>query len=212
MFARTICVRGWAVWLRILATVDDSFNYVAVLVSIVIGLGVTRILSQLSEAIQVENRRRTYWVHTLWMISLFSLLLLFWWVFYRWRGVRDWTFFLFLWVNIAPTLGYLASGILCPGELEQTGSANWREYYYANRRSFFFIFALVWPLDVIDTLLKGRQHFIDQGSLYLPTMTVWCVGSIVAGITRNERYHAFWAVLFLLYQIFYTTMVLLKLG
>jgi hypothetical protein len=31
--------------------VEDSFNYVAVLVSIVIGLGVTRVLSQLSEAI-----------------------------------------------------------------------------------------------------------------------------------------------------------------
>jgi hypothetical protein len=191
---------------------DDAFNYVAVLVSIVIGLGVTRVLSQLSEALQADDRRRTYWVHTLWMISFLTLLLLFWWVFYRWHNVRNWTFFLFLWVNLAPTLGYLGSGILCPGELESTGSATWRDYYYANRRSFFFIFALLWPLDVVDTLLKGKQHFLDQGPLYLPTMTAWCVGAVIAGITKNERYHAFWAIFFLLYQIYYTTAVLLRLG
>jgi hypothetical protein len=48
----------------------------------------------------------------------------------------------------------------------------WREYYCANRRGFFFILAPLWPLDVIDTLLKGKQHFIDQGVLYLPTVAI----------------------------------------
>jgi len=191
---------------------DDAFNYVAVLVSIIIGLGVTKVLSQLSEALQVDVRRRTYWVHTLWMVSFLTLLLLCWWVFYRWHHVRDWTFFLFLWVNVAPILQYLASGVLCPGGLETTDAANWHDYYYANRRSFFFIFALIWPLDIVDTLLKGKQHFVDQGPLYLPTMLAWCTGAIVAGLTKNERYHAFWAIFFLLYQIYYTTVVLLRLG
>jgi hypothetical protein len=36
--------------------VDDSFSYVAILVPIVIGLGVTRVLGQLSEAIQAQDR------------------------------------------------------------------------------------------------------------------------------------------------------------
>lgn len=52
---------------------EDSFNYVAVLVSIVIGLGMTKVLSQLSEAIQAQDRKRNYWVHTLWMVNLFHL-------------------------------------------------------------------------------------------------------------------------------------------
>jgi hypothetical protein len=38
------------------------------------------------------------------------------------------------------------------------------------------------------------------------------VFNVIAGITRSECYHAFWTILFLLYQMFYTTMVLLKLG
>jgi hypothetical protein len=194
------------------ADVEDSFNYVAVLISIVIGLGVTRVLTGLSDAIQAGNRPRTYWVHTLWMINLFNQLMLSWWVFYRWRSAPQWTFFLFLWVMVAPTLIYLSSGILCPGELEPTGSVTWQEYYYANRRGFFLIFAAIWPLDVIDTLLKGKAHFLDQGPLYVPTILAWCAGSLIAAITRSQRYHAFWAIFYLLYQMFYATMVLLKLG
>jgi len=54
--------------------VNDSFNYVAVLVSIVVGLGVTRVLSQISEGIQAGSRQQTYWIHTIWLINAFSIL------------------------------------------------------------------------------------------------------------------------------------------
>jgi hypothetical protein len=76
----------------------------------------------------------------------------------------------------------------------------------------------VWILRIEDSLGFGawdlelcRRRRL-QGPLYLPTMTAWCVGAIVAGITKNERYHAFWAIFFLFYQIYYTTAVLLRLG
>jgi hypothetical protein len=52
-------------------------------------------------------------------------------------------------------------------------------------------FLSLWPLDVIDTLLKGKQHFIDQGALHLPTIAIWTIGSVIAGVTANERYHRF---------------------
>jgi hypothetical protein len=139
---------------------DDAFNYVAVLVSIVVGLGVTRVLSQLSEALQADDRRRTYWVHTLWMISFLILLLLFWWVFYRWHNARDWTFFLFLWVNVAPILLYLGSGVLCPGELESTGSATWRELLLRESAQFVFHFRA--------SLAVGYCRHAPQGQTALP--------------------------------------------
>lgn len=191
---------------------EDSFNYVSVLISIVIGLGLTRVLTQLSEVIQVQNRPLNYWVHTMWMVNLFLFLMLTWWVFYRWRIAPQWNFFLFVWVTIAPTILYLASGVLCPGELSSSGATNWRDYYYANRRGFFFTFVPIWPLDVVDTLLKGTQHFINQGVLYLPSLTIWTIGCVIAGITANERYHRIWSIFFPVHVIFFTTMVLLKLG
>jgi hypothetical protein len=76
---------------------------------------------------------------------------------------------------------------------------------------FFFILAPLWPLDIIDTLLKGKQHFIDQGPLYVPSMAIWTIGTVIAGITASEHYHRFWSIFFPLYVIAYTTIVLLKL-
>lgn len=140
---------------------NDGFNYVAVLVSIVSGLALTRLMSALSEMIQKANR---------------------------------------------------SSAILFPGELETTGSPSWRDYYYKNCRGFFFIPGIIAPLDIVDTLLKGWQHFIEQGPLYLPFIAMWGFGCLIAGLTKNEKFHAAWAIAFPTLIIFYTSRVLLTLG
>ncbi len=175
---------------------NDTFNYVAVLVSIVIGLAATHLMTGLSEMIQSENRGKVYWVHTLWIVTLFFQLTLFWWVLYRWRMLTNWTFFFFLWVTFPAVLFYLAASILFPGELEKTGSPDWHDYYYKNRRGFFLVFGVMAPIDIVDSLLKGWQHFLDLGPLYLPFTALWFGGSMLAAITRNERYHAGWALAF----------------
>jgi hypothetical protein len=194
------------------SALNDAFNYIAVLVSIITGLAATRLMSGMSEMIQAANRPRVYWVHTMWIISLFIDLMLYWWLLYRWRTAPNWTFFLFVWVTIPAILVYLASAVLFPGELETTGSPTWRDYYYKNRRGFFFIFGISAPLDIIDTLLKGRQHFIDQGPAYLPFIAIWGAGCLAAGITKNEKYHGFWAIAFPAMMILYIAKVLLQLG
>lgn len=84
--------------------------------------------------IQAANRPRVYWVHFLWIITLFIELMLYWWVLHRWHTAQVWTFFLFLWVTFSGILVYLSSVILFPGELENTGSPDWRDYYYKNQR------------------------------------------------------------------------------
>jgi len=191
---------------------NDAFNYVAVLVSIIVGLSATRVMSGLGEVIQAANRPRIYWVHVLWHITLLFNVMLGWWLLYRWRLTSDWTFFLFMWITIAPILTYLAAAILIPGELETTDSPDWRDYYYKNRRGFFFAFGAIAPLDIIDTLLKGRQHFLAQGPSYLPFIAFWTIGCLVAATSRNELYHKTWAVVLPSGQVIYMAINLLRLG
>jgi len=54
------------------------FQYVAPLTSIVIALGITRILTGLGRILQMRGSVRTYWVHTLWTGNVFLWLLLNW--------------------------------------------------------------------------------------------------------------------------------------
>ena len=192
--------------------VNDAFNYIAVLVSIIVGLTATRVMSGLGEVIQAANRPRIYWVHVLWHLTLLYNVMLGWWLLYRWRVTTDWTFFLFMWITIAPILTYLAAAILIPGELETTGSPDWRDYYFKNRRGFFLAFGAIAPLDIIDTLFKGWQHFLAQGPFYLPFIAFWAISCLVAAITRNERYHKTCAIVFPSVQIVYMAVNLLHLG
>ncbi len=137
----------------------DPFSYLSVLISIILALGMTRVLAGIGDMLQARSRRRIYWVHAIWVVNLFLFLVIAWWVFYRWRGEQHWTFFLFVFVLISPTILYLASLLLFPREGAADESIDYRTHFYANHRAFFILLTLFAPVDVVDTLLKGIPHF-----------------------------------------------------
>ena len=82
----------------------DPFSYLSVLISIVLALGMTRVLAGVGDMLQARSRRHIYWVHVVWIVNLFLYLVVAWWIFYRWRNQQPWTFFLFVFVLISPTI------------------------------------------------------------------------------------------------------------
>ncbi len=179
----------------------SAFEYLSVLISIILALGMTRVLAGVGEMLEARSHRRLYWVHIIWTLNVFIYLVIAWWVFYRWRNEQAWTFFLFVFVLISPTILYLASLLLFPREGGVDESIDYKTHFYANHRVFFIIFALYAPVDLVDTLLKGIPHFFELGSLYIISLVLFLVGSTTAAITRNERYHQFYAIFFLLQTI-----------
>ena len=121
-----------------------------------------------------------------------------WWIFYRWRDQQPWTFYLFLFVLISPTILYLASLLLFPREGDVDTAIDYKAHYYANHRAFFILFGLFTPVDIVDSLLKGVPHFLALGPAYFISSSLYFAGLITAAITRNERYHKFYAVFFFL--------------
>ena len=61
-----------------------------------------------------------------------------------------------------------------------------------------FFSRLFIPVDIVDSLLKGVPHFLALGPAYFISSTLYFAGLITAAITRNERYHEFYAVFFFL--------------
>jgi hypothetical protein len=175
----------------------DPFSYLSVLISIILALGMTRVLAGIGEMLQARSRRRVYWVHALWILNLFLFLVAAWWIFYRWRDEQQWTFFLFVFVLISPTILYLAALLLFPREGVQDESVDYRTHFYANHRAFFILFGFFVPVDIVDTLLKGIPHFLAQGPSYIVSSVLMVAGMTTAAITRNERYHKFFAIYFL---------------
>jgi hypothetical protein len=105
--------------------------------------------------------------------------------------------FLFVFVLIAPTILYLAAILLFPRESDIDRAIDYKTHYYANHRAFFILFALFTPVDIVDSLLKGVPHFFQLGMVYLVSSVLYFAGMMTAAITRNERYHEFYAIFFL---------------
>jgi hypothetical protein len=161
----------------------------------------TQVLAGVGEMLQARGRRRIYWVHTLWIVNLFLYLVIAWWIFYRWRNQQQWTFFLFLFVLISPIILFVVSLLLFPPQRELDEFVDYKKHYYANHRAFFLIFGLFTPVDLIDSLLKGIPHLLELGTQYYVSQSLYFVGVVTAAITRNERYHQFYAVFFLAHTI-----------
>src|SRR5678815_4010467 len=122
-----------------------AFEYLSVLISIILALGMTRVLAGVGEMLQARSRHRIYWVHVIWIVNLFLYLVIAWWIFYRWRDQQPWNFYLFLFVLISPTILYLASLLLFPRESDIDAAIDYKSHYYANHRAFFILFALFIP-------------------------------------------------------------------
>jgi hypothetical protein len=178
-----------------------AFEYLSVLISIILALGMTRVLAGVGEMLQARRQHRIYWVHIVWIINVFIYLVVAWWIFYRWRNQQSWNFYLFVFVLISPTILYLASMLLFPREGGSDESVDYKAHYYANHRAFFVIFSLFTVVDIVDTLLKGVAHFFELGTPYIISSVLYFAGMLTAAITQNERYHEFYCVFFLVQTI-----------
>ena len=161
-----------------------AFEYLSVLISIILALGMTRVLAGVGEMLQARSRRRVYWAHAIWIINVFLFLVVAWWIFYRWRNQQPWTFFLFIFVLISPTLLYLASLLLFPREGDVDSAVDYKTHYYANHRAFFILFALFAPVDIVDSLLKGVPHFLNLGLPYIVVNVLFLAGLVTAAQSR----------------------------
>lgn len=179
------------------------FSYLSFLTSIVLALGITRLLTGFGRLLEARHHIRLYWVHFIWILNVFLFQVLNWWILFRWESAPEWTFFLFLFVLLSPIVSFLLSVFLIPDHIEE--GADLKQHFYTNHRWFFALAALLAPIDAIDTLLKGIEHFNAQGPIYVITIGVLTLLNVIAAVTKREKFHAFFAIFFLVYILVFIT-------
>jgi hypothetical protein len=173
-------------------------------------LGITRLLSGVGRMLQSRGRLHFYWVHTLWIVNVFLYIVLNWWILFRWQQQTQWTFFLFMFLLISPTITFLLSVLLFPNPIRENTDLD--QHFYDNSRWFFILAALLPLVDLADTLLKGIPHFFEQGPFYIVTISLLTVLMVIALLTKKRWYHCFFAIFFLVYILVFISINLLVLA
>jgi len=179
----------------------EIFNYVMVLASVIIGLGIAHLLQGVAGIVQHPGREKIYWVHLAWVAAIFLRVIFWWWFEFRLSATPHWSFALYFFVLIYAFLIYLTCALLFPRDLADYDG--FKDYFYSRRGWFFGLNLVGIAVDVIDTLAKGMAHFHSLGLFYPIIMTTLAILFAIAMWTRSERFHRVFAVASLVYLMLY---------
>jgi cell division protein FtsW (lipid II flippase) len=186
----------------------DPFGYVSVIFSVVIGLGLSHLLTGVVDLVKARQRVRFYWVHLVWVAITFVGHVFLWWTMWNLRLMKAWNFFSFLLLLLGPVLLFVAAGFLVP-KVEPDKPVDLKAYFYENRGWFFGTNATFTALISVENwLLTGRP----SPAPVTATFAVWIVLLCVSAFVRNERYHAAAALLIAALFLIFIIMFGLRLG
>ncbi len=188
----------------------DIFEYISVLTSIIIGLGIAQLLRGIAALVQHPGRHATYWIHLTWVAYMFFNMVFWWWWEFKLGLLDVWYFPNYLFVLVYAVLLYLCCALLFPADLD--GYTGFEDYFISRRKWFFGLLAATNVVDLYDTWIKGAEHFENAGAPYLLLTSVNFVGAMIAIITPNRFYHAFLATAALAYQVYWAISFSLVMG
>jgi hypothetical protein len=169
-----------------------AFEYVIVLISIILGLGITQIMTGLADLVHQWDKVKFYWPHLIWMVLVFVLHIQDWWDTYNLREFEPWRLPTFLFFSLYPVNLFVLARILFPFQPPE-GPINLRDFYFLNYRKFFISTMMLNVLSVAENIMvRGFEY-----SLLVPMALFFVLGWFVVKPVESERAHK-WLTLLLL--------------
>ena len=184
----------------------DQFNYLAVLISIVLGLGMTHILSSFGRWLENRGTFRAYGPAIAWAGIVLIVHVQTWWSMFGMRNHTHWTFLQFSLVLLQPIVLFLLSTLVLPGS--SSPGTDLRENYFRQKPWFFgFLMALLTVSVLKDLLMAGElpepMNLGFHAFLFLTSAgAIW---------TDRELYHRLLAGTSLLFMCLYIAVLFAEL-
>lgn len=185
----------------------SDFAYIAVLLSIVLGLAIAQLLAGIARLVRDGRRLWPAW----WVMALVAMLLIadfqVWWVSFDWRHVHTWTFLSYIAFMILPMLLYLLAYLILPADLRLDGTELVREFV-GRRRAFYAIMALVPPASFFQQHLFGARIPLDFDT---GVRIFWFALALPGLVSRRTAVQAAIAVTYLALMVVYIALLFMHL-
>ena len=160
------------------------FEFLMVLVSLIVGLGLAEILTGIARRIRYRRTCTGYWVHSCGIALIFFALLQNWWELWVLRDIIEWTFSGLALMLLPPAGLYLIGHLIFPSPIE---NANFKTYYYHEMSSVWWLAVLVAIAATAFKPLAFGQEVINPDNL---ASLIMAIGFITLASAKNERLHS----------------------
>lgn len=161
----------------------NLFEFLMILLSLIVGLGLAEILSGLGNFLKRNGMRGFHWTHGAVTLTVFLALLQIFWESWGLRTVETWSFPAMLLMLGSPILLYLLAHILFPDREE---SVSLDDYYFARAR---LIWSLAGLTAMVGTLFRpialGQPLWAIDNASAIPILVV----CILLSITKARMVH-----------------------
>ena len=171
----------------------NSFEFIMVLVSIIIGLGIAELLKTVSKIIRSNLAGGL--LHVLWSVNMLNMLIQCFWAYWVYENRVDWTYNELILILLGPIIMYIIASLLY---LPNNQYDRFDEYFINQRLPFFLLFAVLMILFTFNDYVFSKGDF----SRHLVRGTAFILFSFLA-YSRNRILHVSGAILFILIQGFF---------
>jgi hypothetical protein len=185
----------------------DSFTYISVLLSIVLGLAITQVLLGLRGLILTRAKVKLYTPTLIWAVVALLIPIQAWWASFAMREQPKWTFLALLVIMLEMISIYMVAALVLP-DITGESYVDLREHFFAHRSWFFGALLAAALFSLLKNLtLHGRlPNRIDSAFQF-----TLCAAAIAAAVTRNEWFHKLLAPAFGLLFVVYIALLFARL-
>ena len=167
------------------------FEYVAVMVGVVLALAVSHVLNFIANVISNPERVKGYWLHFLWTALILAMNLHAWLLLWTFHGQTDFSVSQLAMMLFLAALTFIVARVLVP-ELQPDRRLDLRDHFHQIRVPFFTTLSLCWLSPVLGSfVLEGRGFFEP-----LVLARAFLLGLSVSGmLIKNLTWHAILSLL-----------------
>jgi hypothetical protein len=171
------------------------FEYIGVLISVIMGLGITHLATGATKLIQHRDEVRFYLPHMIWTLNILIYILLIWWGMFSWSGHDDWYAYEYLFITSYAIVSFFLAAMLYPWDM--TKDIDISAYFFKNRVWFFSTLLIAWWIDVPAALLKANAGLRPIPEGYFGFIGIQTLIACIGIGTRNRLIHLILSIVFL---------------
>lgn len=179
----------------------DTFEYLGVLISVIMGLGITHLATGATKLIQNREDVRFYLPHAMWTANMLVYILLIWWTMFWWSGHESWYAYEYLFITLYAIVLFFLAAMLYPWDMSKDMDV--RDYFLRNRLWFFGALFLAWCIDVPQTLIMESEGLRPVPQEYFLFIGLQLTLAATGIVTRRPAVHLLLPPLWLCLTVYY---------